>query len=387
MKSIRDLDIKNKRVLVRCDFNVPLDKKGQVGNDSKIVKTIPTIEYLVQKQAKVILMSHLNDPGGKVVEGLRLNSVQEKLLERLNLSIQKASDCIGKEIEEETQKMMPGEILLLENLRFHKGEEENSPEFARSLANLGDIYINDAFSVCHRKHASVVGVPKFLPAFPGFLLENEVKILSQIMENHPRPFIVILGGVKVESKIKLINRLFEKVDHLLVGGEMANAILRVKGVLNDRPFLSEGVVKAIKSLDLFSPKLHLPVDVLASPDATGSVYVENKAIGKVKKEEMLLDIGKETIKIYSNIIKEAKTIILAGPLGFFEEKAFEFGTKKVVEEIIKNKTAFKIAGGGGTLFALSKFNLINEFDHVSTGGGAMLQFLAGDELPGLKALE
>lgn len=387
MKTIKDLNVKNKRVLIRCDFNVPLDEKGGITDDFRIKQTIPTIEYLIKKGAKIILMSHLDEPEGKVVESLRLTPIQEKLTEYLDLSIIKAPDCIGKEIEKQTLKMKEGEILLLENLRFHKGEKGNDVNFSKELSELGDIYVNDAFGVSHRAHASITGVPKHLPSAAGLLLEKEVKILSKVLEKPWRPLAVVIGGAKILSKIKVIKRFLGEADHLLIGGKIANAILAVKGICVGRSWPEEDAVKEIKKFNLTSTKLHLPVDSIASPDETGQFYVRESAPAKVRKDEMLLDIGPETIRMFSKIIKDAKMIVWSGPLGYFEEPLFEKGTKEIAEKIARNHQAFTIAGGGDTDFALSKFGLREKFDHVSTGGGAMLEFLSGEELPGLKVLE
>ena len=242
-----------------------------------------------------------------------------------------AQDCVGKEIEKKTEEMKKGEVLLLETLRFHKGEEDNDPEFAKELAKLGDIYINEAFSVCHRKHASIVGVPKYLPSGIGFLLEKEIKVLSQVLKKPKRPLVAVIGGVKIESKIKVIKQFLEKTDHLLIGGKIANTILVIKGICVGRPWPPEEVVKAIENLELTSTKLHLPIDTIVSPDKTGEIYVRESAPARARKDELILDIGPETINIFSTIIKEARMIVWSGPIGFFEQPLFEKGTKKIDE--------------------------------------------------------
>ncbi len=413
MKTLDDFNVKNKRVLVRCDFNVPLDATHpppyKVLDDFRIKQTIPTIEYLIKKGAKIILMSHLGKPEGKVVESLRLTPVQNKLIEYLNVSITKAKNCLGKEVEDWISEMQPREILLLENLRFHQGEEANDENFARELSKLGDIYINDAFSACHRAHASIVGIPKYLPSGIGLLLEKEIKILSKVLQNPWRPLVVIIGGIKIATKIKVIEQFLKKADHLLLGGEVANAILIGKGISIGKPLPEEKeVIEKIEKIDLTNSKLHLPVDgVISLEDIKKGLeegYLRKGAIGSVRKEEKVYDIGLETIKIFSEIIKGSKisfwkgpleyikkdkapkTILWNGPLGMFEKEKFEKGTKEIAENIIRNYPAFKIAGGGDTIFALTKFGLVDKFDHVSTGGGAMLTFLAGEKLPGLEAL-
>ena len=397
MKTLKDFNFKNKKVLLRCDFNVPLSKEGVILDDFRIKQTIPTINYLIKENAKIILMSHLGDPGGKIVENLRLTPIQERLMEYLDLSIVKSKDCIGKEIAERTTQMKPGEILLLENLRFNKGEEDNDENFAKELAKLGDIYINDAFGVCHRKHASIVGIPKYLPctnilvqglpAGAGFLLEKEIKILSNVLEKPWRPLIAIIGGVKISTKIKVIEQFLQIADHLILGGEIANTILGGKGILLARPLPEKEVLAQIEKIDLTNPKLHLPVDGAIALKDRGEDFLREGAIGTFKKEEGVFDIGPETRKIFEKIIKEAKMIVWNGPLGLFEDKRFEKGTREIAETICRNHAAFKIVGGGETIEAITKFGLVDKFDHVSTGGGAMLDFLAGEKLPGIEVLK
>lgn len=386
MKTLKDFNFKNKKVLLRCDFNVPLSKDGLILDDFRIKQTIPTIEYLIKQGAKVILMSHLGDPNGKIVEGLRLTPIQEKLMEYLDLSIVKANDCLGKDVEEWTNQMKEGEILLLENLRFHKEEEENDENFAKELAKLADIYINDAFGVCHRAHASIVGIPKYLPAGAGLLLEKEIKTLTNVLEKPWRPLVAIIGGVKISTKIKTIEQFLEIADHLLIGGEIANTILNGKGILIGRPLPEKEILEKIDKIDLTNSKIHLPVDGIIALKDKGEDFIREGAIGTAKKEEGVFDIGPETIKIFKKIIEEAKMIVWNGPLGFFEDKKFEKGTREIADEIARNHNAFKIVGGGETIEAVAKFGLFDKFDHVSTGGGAMLEFLAGEKLPGIAAL-
>jgi phosphoglycerate kinase len=401
MKTLNDFNFKNKKVLVRCDFNVPLDENSNILDDFRIKKSIPTIEYLVKRKAKVILIAHLDRPGGEVVEGLRLTSVQKRLMEYLDLPVAKVQDCIGKDVENYVAKMKEGDVLLLENLRFYKGEESNDDNFSKKLADLADIYVNDAFSACHRAHASVVGVTKYLPSAAGLLLEKEIKILSRLLENPWRPLVVIIGGAKVADKIGVISQFLDKADHLLLGGKIANTILQAKGVIVGKPLLDKDLLKKIEKIDTTSPKIHFPVDgVIASESILeegkrNPVLLKTKkgeyfrigGFGSIKKEESVFDIGPETIKVFSEIIKSAKMILWSGPLGMFEEKSFEKGTKDVAEVITRNHSAFKVAGGGDTNLALSKFGLIDKFDHTSTGGGAMLDFLSNKKLPGIEALK
>lgn len=344
MKILKDFKVSKKRVFLRSDFNVPLDEKGNILDDFRIKMVIPTIEYLIEKKAKVILASHLGRPEGKMIESLKLDPIQEKLIEYLDLSVTKAPDCVGKEIEDWTKKMQPGEILLLENLRFHKEEEENDPDFAQALANLSDLYINEAFSASHRAHASIVGVPKYLPSGAGFLLEKEIKVLTDLMENPKKPLLAIIGGKKVETKTGVIDKISEKADWVLIGG----------------------LIK--KEIEEKNIQLKYPQKILAPLDS-----LDDK------------DLGPKTIELFREKILESKTIFWNGPLGKIEEKEFSKGTREIAQAIIKS-SAFSIVGGGETIEFLNQIGLAEKFNHLSTGGGAMLEFLAGKILPGLKAL-
>ena len=387
MKTLKDFNFKNKRVLVRCDFNVQLNEKGRIAEDFRIKQTIPTIEYLIKKGAKTILMSHLGKPEGKIVNELRLNPIAKRLSELLNRPVKKLDDCVGKEVKKEVERIQTGEIILLENIQFNAGENKNDSNFAKILASYADIFIMEAFGQSHRNYASIAGIPKYLPAAAGFLLEKEIKILSKVMQNPWRPLVVIIGGVKINTKIGVISQFLKKADHLLLGGEVANAILIGKGFSLGRSLLDdEEIARKVKKIDITNLKIHLPVDGIISLRERQKDYSREGAIGTIKKEEKIFDIGPETIKIFSEIIKEAKMILWSGPLGLSEEKKFEKGTKETAESIVKNKSAFKIIGGGDTIAAVDKFGLLQEFDHVSTGGGAMLEFLAGNKLPGLVAL-
>lgn len=345
IKTLNDFDLKHKRVLVRCDFNVPLSNEGEILDDFRIKETIPTIEYLIKNKAKIILMSHLDDPGGKVVENLRMDKIQEKLMEYLDLSVVKSRDCVGKEIEDWIVQMQPSEILLLENLRFHKEEEENDDNFAKKLARLGEIYINDAFAVCHRNHASVTGIPKYLPSGMGFLLEKEIKILTDLIKRPKMPLLAIIGGKKVETKVKLIDRISEIADFVLISGLIAKE-------LKERNF-----------------KIKYPQKILEPVDSIET-----------------FDIGPKTISIFIDKIQKAKMIFWNGPLGKIEEKKFQKGTKEIAKAIIK-VGAFSVVGGGETVEFLNQIGLTQKFNHVSTGGGAMLSFLSGEKLPGIEALK
>ncbi len=413
MKTLKNFNFKGKKVLVRCDFNVPLSKEGQVLDNFRIKQTIPTIKYLLEKEAKVILISHLGDPQKikdkkEKIKNFSLKPIIASLKELLKKEIIFLDDCIGEKVEKEIEKIREGEVALLENLRFYKEEEAADEKFTKQLASLADVYVNDAFSVCHRSHASIVGVPKYLPSIAGFLLDKEVKILSKVLNSPWRPLVVIIGGVKISTKLTLISQFLKIADHLILGGEIANTILNAKGISVGKSFLEPEIVEKINELDLTSAKLHLPIDgVISLQDVKRGLeegYLRTAGVGSVRSEEKAFDIGPETIKLFSEIIKGPhfsfwkgpleyikrekvpRTILWSGPLGFFENEKFERGTKEIAESIVSNHLAFKIIGGGDTISAVNKFGLLDKFDYVSTGGGAMLKFLSGEKMPGLEVL-
>jgi len=387
MKFIRNLkNLKNKKVLVRVDFNVPVGSDGVIDEkeDWRIKAALPTIKYLLENKAKVILMTHLGRPKGKVVESLKLGPVQDKLTELLDLSITKTPDCIGKTTENIINGMRSEEIVLLENLRFHKEEEENDEKFAKELASLADIYVNDAFSDCHRAHASISVITKFLPSYAGLLLEKEVKVLSEAVKNPERPASIVIGGAKAETKVPVIEYLLDKFDHILVGGVVANVILKAKGIDTGKSLMDGINIKEVdRKINLESPKLHIPVDVVACNSENKEIALS--AVGRIG-DNMILDIGTESVNLYSRVISDSKTVIWNGPMGMFENKDFFFGTREIAKAIMESK-AKKIVGGGDTITALSQLGLLDKADYVCTGGGAMLEFLSGKKLPGLEALK
>lgn len=386
MKNLKDFDVQNKRVLMRVDFNVPIDEKGSILNDFRIKKALPAIAYLKDKGAKIVLISHLGRPKGKALKRYSLEKIAQRLEILLQSKVRFLNYCVGKKVERAVEKLQRGDIILLENLRFYRGEEENFPEFAKELAKLADIYINNAFSACHRAHASVVGVVDYLPSVAGPLLSEEIDMLGKIIKNPAKPLAAILGGAKIASKAKLIEKFLNIADETLLGGKLANAILAHKGVCIAFSFLQDEKIEGIDKIDLTSSKLHLPVDAIVSLKNLEQDYVRESAIGTVRTEESAFDIGPETIKIFSKIIKQAKTVFWNGPLGMFEDKRFEKGTLSIAKAIIESK-AFSLAGGGDTEAFLEKHSLRERFEYVSTGGGAMLEFLAGEKLPGLEALK
>ena len=341
MKKITDFNFGGKRVLVRCDFNVPLSPEGKISDDFRIKKTLPTIKYLIKKKAKVILISHLGRPKGRQ-EKYSLKPVAKKLERLLKKKVKFLPDCVGPEVEKEIEKMKEKDIILLENLRFHKEGEGNDENFARKLSKLGDIFINDAFSASHRAHASIVGIPKFLISGAGFLLEKEVKVLSQIIENPKRPLVVIIGGSKAKDKARVIDKFLEIADWILIGN-----------------LIFKEIKEKIKGIE----KIVLP-------------FLDGNA----------LDLDKKTIENFKEKISLAKTIFWSGPLGKIEEKKYQKGTREITKSIIEGK-AFSVVGGGDTIEFLNKIGILERFNYVSVGGGAMLKFLAGEKLPGIEALK
>ncbi len=388
MKNLRNKNIKGLKVLVRCDLNVPI-KNGKVLDDFRIKKLIPTIDYLRNQGAKIILITHLGEPKGRDLS-FSVRPVAKRLWELVQGRLKFVNDTIGKRVKKEIDEMKEGDIIVLENLRFYKEEKQNDDDFSRSLARLGDIFVQDAFGACHRNHSSIVGITKYIDSFPGLLLEEEIRVLSDALVSPDRPLVSIVGGFKVSSKIKVIKSLLDKSDYLLLGGRVANSLLISKG-LYVKDLLSseeEELMEVAKEINLTDPKLQLPIDGVMGLINFDEDYSRIGGIGSIRKEEDVYDIGPETIEKYKNILSTAKTIIWNGPLGYFEKEKFSKGTKEIAKMIGQiNSEVFSIVGGGETVEAIQKLGIENQFDHISTGGGAMLDFIAGKELPGIKALE
>ena len=392
-KTIRDIQVAGKRVLVRVDFNVPLDAELHITDDTRIKAAIPTIQYLLDQGAAVILMSHLGRPKGQVVDSMRLTPVAKRLSELLGRPVQMAADCVGPEVEALAKALQPGQVLLLENLRFHKEEEKNDLDFARQLASLGEIYVNDAFGTAHRAHASTEGVTHYLPGVAGFLMEKEINFLGSALENPHRPFAAIIGGAKVSDKIAVLERLINMVDVLLIGGGMANTFLKAEGHEIGDSLFEEGKVDVARDLltkahqrDL---KLLLPTDVVISDrfaaDATSKVV----AIDQVSRGWRIMDIGPETITAFSRALEGAQTIVWNGSLGVAEMPAFARGTVALIE-ILAERTkdgATTIIGGGDSAAVVDQVGAADQMTHVSTGGGASLELLEGRVLLGVAALQ
>ena len=387
-RTVEELDLKGKRVLIRVDFNVPLNEKGEITDDSRVVKSLPTIRYALEKGARVILMSHLGRPDGKPNSKYSLRPIATRLQQLLNVTVHFAEDCVGPKTENLSQALKPGEVLLLENLRFHAEEEKNDPKFAQALAKLADVYVNDAFGTAHRAHASTEAITKLLPSAAGFLLSREVEYLEKALKDPQRPFITILGGSKVSDKIKVISNLLKKTDAILIGGAMAYPFCLVKGhSIGSSKYESGGEPLARQVLDQAQQK---GVDVVLPTDHVVTQKLEKNSSNRVADQEipqgwMAVDIGPKTIEEFKKKLKNAKTILWNGPLGVFEVEPFDKGTRAVAE-FIAGLQATSIIGGGDTAAAIHEFGLEEKMTHVSTGGGASLEYLEGKVLPGIAAL-
>lgn len=386
--TLKDLDCAQKRVLVRVDFNVPLEN-GQVADDTRIRAALPTIKYLIDQKAKVILVSHLGRPKGKVNEALRLDPVARRLEELLGHPVKKVNDCIGPEVEKAVAGLNPGEVLLLENIRFYAEEEKNDPEFAKKLASLADIYVNDAFGTAHRAHASTEGVAHYLPSAAGFLMQKEMEIMGQALANPKRPFVAIIGGAKVSDKIGVIRNLLSKVDTLIIGGGMANTFLKARGYNMGKSLVEED--KAALAAELMAEaekrkiNLLLPEDLVVARELAPEAPHQVVAVNAVPEEWMAVDIGPETRRVFAKALQGARTVVWNGPMGVFEMEPFAAGTEAVARAVAEVKGT-TIVGGGDSVAAVEKMGLADKITHISTGGGASLEFLEGRQLPGVVAL-
>ncbi|NIO69453.1 MAG: phosphoglycerate kinase [Anaerolineae bacterium] len=384
-KTVTDTDVKGKRVLVRVDFNVPLDQ-GKVADDTRIRAALPTIQYLIEQGARVILMSHLGRPKGKVKEELRLTPVAERLAELLDRPVAMAVDCVGEEVETAVDRLRPGDVLLLENLRFHPGEEANDPEFVSRLASLGEVYVNDAFGTAHRAHASTEGVARRLLAVAGFLMERELNFLSKALESPEPPFVAILGGAKISDKIGVVDNLLGKVDALLIGGGMANTFLKAQGYQVGQSLVEEeSLPLARELLDKAGRKLVLPVDVVVADRFDAEAQSKIVSVEEVPAEWRILDIGPATVERFAQELYTAKTVVWNGTMGVAEFPRFAAGTQAIIEMLAESQ-ATTIVGGGDTAAAVQQAGLVEKMTHVSTGGGASLELLEGKTLPGVAAL-
>ena len=389
--SVRDADVTGKRVFVRVDFNVPL-QDGKVSDDSRVRASLPTIAYLLQHGARVILASHLGRPDGKVQDGLRLRPVGERLSQLLGRNVPVTGDALGVGTVDAVKRLRNGEVLLLENLRFHAEEEKNDPKFAGQLADYAELYVNDAFGTAHRAHASTVGVPQILPAYAGFLMEREIQMLSKLLENPEHPFAAIVGGAKVSGKLKVLDKLLQKVDVLVLGGGMANTFLLAQGKAVGKSLAEHDMVDEAKRVladaEQRGVKVVLPVDVIVAKEVTRGTEYKTLQAEKIPASWHIVDVGKASLEAMEAALADAKTVFWNGPLGVFEIPSFAHGTKAIARFLADRADAGAtvVVGGGDSVAAITQQGLAGRFTHISTGGGASLEFLEGRELPGIAVL-
>lgn len=387
-KSVKDIEVKGKRVFVRVDFNVPMEE-GKVTDDTRIRAALPTIQYLIDEGAKVILASHLGRPKGEVKDELRLTAAGERLAELLNKPVQKLDESVGENVKAAIASMQDGDVVLLENVRFHAGEEKNDAELSKQFAALADIYVNDAFGAAHRAHATTAGIAEYLPAVSGFLMQKELDVLGKALANPERPFTALIGGSKVKDKIGVINHLLEKVDNLIIGGGLSYTFTKAQGHEIGKSLLEEDKIELAQS---FMQKakdngvnLYMPVDAVVADEFSKDANTKVVAIEDIPADYMGLDIGPKTAEIYAEVIKNSKLVIWNGPMGVFEIDVFANGTKAVAQAMAQTE-GYTIIGGGDSAAAVEKFNVADQMSHISTGGGASLEFMEGKELPGVVAL-
>ena len=388
--TVRDIEVTGKKVLVRVDFNVPIDARtGAITDDSRIRASLPTIKYLIERKAKVILMSHLGRPKGKVVEEMRLTPVAKRLSQILGQQVGVAMDCVGPEVEKSVETLKAGNVLLLENLRFHLEEEAGSEDFARALARLGDVFVNDAFGTSHRAHASIAGITHYLPAVAGLLLEKEINTLGGLMENPVHPFTSIFGGAKVSDKVGMLKNIMGKVDCLLIGGGMAATFLKARSYEVGRSLVEAGSVgmaaELIKEAARSGTRLILPVDVVVTDEIDSDAVGKVVSVDAIPPDKKIADIGPKTIENFRRELKKSRTVFWNGPVGVEEIPQFAKGTQALAK-LLPELKATTVVGGGSTAEVIEALGLADKVTFVSTGGGASLEFLGGEELPGVAAL-
>ncbi|MBD7908916.1 phosphoglycerate kinase [Sporosarcina gallistercoris] len=387
--TMKDLDLKGKRVFCRVDFNVPMED-GKVSDDTRIRAAIPTIEYLSKQGARVILASHLGRPKGEVKEDSRLTEAGKRLAELLGKPVLILDESTGPAVEKSVSELADGDILLLENVRFHAGEEKNDPELAKQFAALADVFVNDAFGAAHRAHATTAGIAAYLPSVQGLLLEKELDVLGKALSDPDRPFTAIIGGAKVKDKIGVIDHLLDKVDNLLIGGGLSYTFTRAQGhetgdslVEEDKIELAQSFIQKAKEKGV---NLYVPIDAVVADSFSESAATKVVDVSNIEKGWMGLDIGPKTAELYDSVIRASKLVIWNGPMGVFEMAPFAEGTKRVAQAMAETE-AFTIIGGGDSAAAVEKFEVAEQMDHISTGGGASLEFMEGKELPGVAALK
>ena len=387
-QAMKDVTLLGKRVFCRVDFNVPMED-GAITDDTRIRAALPTINYLMEQGAKVILASHMGRPKGEVKEELRLTTVGEHLAKLLNKAVKKLDESIGAAVEQAVSDMENGDVVLLENVRFHAGEEKNDPELAKAFASFADVFVNDAFGAAHRAHSSTEGIAKLLPAVSGLLMEKELDVLGKALSNPERPFTAIIGGAKVKDKIGVIDHLLDKVDNILIGGGLSYTFIKAQGYDIGTSLLEDDKIDLAKSfLDKAKEKgvsFYLPVDAIVADEFSKDANTKVVDIREIPSDWQGLDIGPKTIELYSDVIQNSKLIIWNGPMGVFEMDAFSKGTRGVAEAMAKTE-GYTVIGGGDSAAAVEKFDVAEKMDHISTGGGASLEFMEGKDLPGVSAL-
>lgn len=388
-KSIRDVDLKGKRVFCRVDFNVPM-KEGKITDETRIRAALPTIQYLVEQGAKVILASHLGRPKGQAVEELRLTPVAARLGELLGKDVKKADEAFGPVAQEMVAAMNEGDVLVLENVRFYAGEEKNDAELAKEFAALADIFVNDAFGAAHRAHASTAGIADYLPAVSGLLMEKELEVLGKALSNPERPFTAIIGGAKVKDKIGLIRHLLDKVDNLIIGGGLAYTFVKALGHEIGLSLCEDDKIELAKEfMQLAKEKgvnFYMPVDVVITEEFSETATTKIVGIDSIPSNWEGVDIGPKTREIYADVIKNSKLVVWNGPMGVFEMTPFAEGTKAVGQALVDAEGTYSVIGGGDSAAAVEKFGMADKMSHISTGGGASLEFMEGKELPGVVCL-
>ena len=389
-KSVEDIDVAGKKVIVRCDFNVPQDDTGRITDDKRIVASLQTIKYLLEKKAAVILCSHLGRPKGQVNPKYSLKPVAERLSELLGQDVKLADDVVGESAKALAAARKPGEVMLLENVRFHKEEEKNDPAFAKELASMAEVYVNDAFGTAHRAHATTAGIADYLPAACGFLINKEISIMGKALADPARPFVAILGGAKVSDKIGVITNLLDKCDTIIIGGGMSYTFMKAMGKKigtslceDDKLELAKGLLEKAEQKGV---QLMLPIDTVCADHFAADAEPKTVEAGEIPDDMMGLDIGAKTIELFSEALKDAGTVVWNGPMGVFEFDAFAVGTKAIAKAIAASN-AVSIIGGGDSAAAVEKLGFASRMTHISTGGGASLEFLEGLELPGIACLQ
>ncbi|MFH0852945.1 MAG: phosphoglycerate kinase [bacterium] len=388
LRSYKQASYHNKTVIYRATYDITLQKRGNswcCPDVTRIKETIPSILWLKKRANKIVIVTWLGRPKKANDPQFKINAVANRLRALLKMPIIKLDDCVGPQVREKIKQAKPGSIILLENVRFHKEEQENSIEFAKELARNGDLVVNDAFGQCHRKVSSIVGLQKYLPSYAGPLLEKEVTMLDRVLKSPKRPLVAIIGGAKIKTKVAVINKLLKQVNYLLLGGALSNTILAARGIQIGKSVSDTNIKKIIKKINLNNPKLHIPIDVVTSRGSRGKRGINRRPVGKVRSNEYILDIGPDTVTLFGSIIKKAKMVVWNGPMGFIENSKFAYGTKSIAQQLAKSK-AETVVGGGDTLAILNKYKLVKKMTHISTGGGAMMVYLEKGTLPGLEPI-